>query len=607
LGKKRFFKTLTRPFQRLLDSLRVRSIQFFISSSIMLITLTAMLFVGLMLYSKFNKSAEQNAIISTRQVIDQVNLNLDYYLRSMMEISDSLNDLIDYKQDIDEDRLLGQMNVILDTRKDIVSLSIFSRDGRVVVGSPSYKMKDDVNIAIQDWFSEPVNEPANLYFSSPHVQNIFESQHNWVVSLSREVTFYKNNVKQQGVLLVDMNFSSLDQLCQKARLGKKGYIYLVDSSGNIVYHPQQQLINAGLKSENVAEVMNHISGIYFDKFNGQNRMITIQTVNFCRWRIVGIAYMDEIVTTKKEIGGFILWTFLFGTVFVIFISAFLSAKISQPIKALEKSMKKVEEGMLDIDIEVKGEAEVAKLASTYKMMLTRIRYLMDQIVLEQESKRNAEFEVLQAQINPHFLYNTLNSVVRMVESGKKEDAIIMITSLSKLFRISISRGRNIITIQEELEHAGHYLTIQQIRYKNKFRFEIQSQEATLQCKTVKLILQPIIENAIYHGIEHMVGDGYIRVTAEVSDGKLLLQVADNGAGMRPEVLENILSVRTENKEGRGVGVKNVHDRIQLYYGREYGLEFESEADVGTTVKIRLPYEGEAIPGEVRNEENGKPA
>jgi two-component system, sensor histidine kinase YesM len=605
LGRRDYVKCLTKPFKLLVNSLRVRSIQFFISSSIMLITITAMLFVGLMLYSRFNKSAEQNAIISTRQVIDQVNLNLDYYLRSMMEISDSLNNLIYYKKDIDEKKLIEQMDVILDTRKDIVSLNIFTKDGRIVVGSPSYKMKKDADLIRQDWFSVPVNEPANLYFSSPHVQNIFESQHSWVVSLSREITFYKDNVKEQGVLLVDMNFSALDQLCQKARLGKKGYIYLVDSSSNIVYHPQQQLINAGLKTENVDEVMKHISGIYFDKFNGQNRLITIQSVNFSRWRIVGIAYIDEIVTTKKEMGVFIGWTFLFGTLFVIFISAFISAKISKPIKELEKSMKMVEEGMLDISISVKGEAEVAKLAGTFKMMLTRIRYLMDQIVLEQESKRKAEFEVLQAQINPHFLYNTLNSVIRMVESGKKEDAIIMITSLSKLFRISISRGKNIITIQEELEHAGHYLTIQSIRYKNKFRFEIEAQKETLQCKTVKLILQPLIENAIYHGIEYMVDEGFIKVSSEVSNGKLLLQVSDNGMGMRQEILENILSIRPEGREGKGVGVKNVHERIQLCYGKDYGLEFLSEVDVGTTVKIWLPYEGEDIAGEVCNAEDLK--
>lgn len=590
---KGYIKQLIIPFKMLANSLRVRGIQFFISSSIMLITITAMLFVGIMLYSKFNKSAEQNAIISTRQVIDQVNLNLDYYLRSMMEISDSLNDLIYYKQDINEKKLIEQMNVILGTRKDIVSLNIFSKDGQIVVGSPSYKIKKDVNIIQQDWFSEPINEPANLYFSSPHVQNIFEKQHSWVVSLSREISFYKNSKKEQGVLLVDMNFSALDQLCRKARLGKKGYIYLVDSRGNIVYHPQQQLINAGLKSENVIEVMKHISGIYFDKFEGENRLITIQTVNYSRWRIVGIAYIDEIVTTRDEIAIFIGWTLLFGTLFVIFISAFISAKISKPIKELEKSMKMVEEGMLDISINIKGEAEVAKLAGTFKMMLTRIRYLMEQIVLEQESKRKAEFEVLQAQINPHFLYNTLNSVVRMVESGKKEDAIIMITSLSKLFRISISKGRNIITIQEELEHASNYMIIQKIRYKNKFRFEIEAQEEVLQCKTVKLILQPIIENAIYHGIEYMVDEGFIKVSAEIVDEKILLQVSDNGSGMRPETVENILTARSESKDGIGVGVKNVHERIQLCYGKEYGLEFISEVDKGTTAKIWIPLNDES--------------
>lgn len=590
---KGYIKQLIIPFKMLANSLRVRGIQFFISSSIMLITITAMLFVGIMLYSKFNKSAEQNAIISTRQVIDQVNLNLDYYLRSMMEISDSLNDLIYYKQDINEKKLIEQMNVILGTRKDIVSLNIFSKDGQIVVGSPSYKIKKDVNIIQQDWFSEPINEPANLYFSSPHVQNIFEKQHSWVVSLSREISFYKNSKKEQGVLLVDMNFSALDQLCRKARLGKKGYIYLVDSRGNIVYHPQQQLINAGLKSENVIEVMKHISGIYFDKFEGENRLITIQTVNYSRWRIVGIAYIDEIVTTRDEIAIFIGWTLLFGTLFVIFISAFISAKISKPIKELEKSMKMVEEGMLDISINIKGEAEVAKLAGTFKMMLTRIRYLMEQIVLEQESKRKAEFEVLQAQINPHFLYNTLNSVVRMVESGKKEDAIIMITSLSKLFRISISKGRNIITIQEELEHASNYMIIQKIRYKNKFRFEIEAQEEVLQCKTVKLILQPIIENAIYHGIEYMVDEGFIKVSAEIVDEKILLQVSDNGSGMRPETVENILTARSESKDGIGVGVKNVHERIQLCYGKKYGLEFISEVDKGTTAKIWIPLNDES--------------
>lgn len=583
-----FAKYICKPVALLMNSYKVRSIRFFISVSTLVITILAMLFVGLMLYTKFNKTAEQNAMINTRQIIAQVNQNLDFYLRSMMEVSDSLKDMIYNNKEINNKMLTDQMNVIMGTRKDIVSIAVFSNSGALVFSLPSYKTKKNVRIVQQEWFGKPIREPANLYFSSPHVQNIFESQHNWVVSLSREITFIRGTEKVQGVLLVDMNFSALDQLCQKARIGKKGYIYLIDSNGYIVYHPQQQLINAGLKYENVDGVIEHISGTYFDRFEGETRLITIETVNYSRWRIVGIAYMNEIVTTKSEIGGFILLTLMFGILFVIMITTFISAKISQPIKKLEKSMKMVEEGSFDVNLDIEGEAEVAQLSKTFNMMIARIKHLMEQIVFEQEAKRKGELEVLQSQINPHFLYNTLNSVVRMVGNGKNDEAITMITSLSKLFRISIGKGNNIISIQEEIEHASNYLIIQKIRYKNKFKYEIDVQEETLKCKTIKLILQPIIENAICHGIEYMVDEGFIKVTSALIDGRILLQVTDNGLGMRPEVLEGILSDHFRSSEGSGVGVKNVHERIRLCYGNDYGLQIESELEKGTNVRIWLP-------------------
>lgn len=591
-------KLKRNPFAILMNSFRIRSIQFIISSSIMLITILAILFVGIALYNKFTKTAEQNAAINTRQIVDQVNLNLKYYINSMMEISDSLKDAIYYNEDITNNKLTEQMNVILKSRKDIVTLAVLSDNGEIILGLPSYKIKDRIDVPGQDWFKAPIEAPANLFFSSPHVQNIFVGQHNWVVSLSREITFNRGGEKVQGVLLVDMNFSAIEQLCQGARLGNKGYVYLVDSNCNIVYHPQQQLINIGLKSENVEEVKNHVFGRYFDTFNEANRLITIETVDYCRWRIVGVAYMDEIVTTKKEIGGFVIWTLVFGILFVMLTSAFISSKISQPIKKLEKSMKMVEEGMFDINIDVKGEAEVAQLSKTFNLMVARIRYLMDQIVLEQEAKRKSELEVLQAQINPHFLYNTLNSVIRMVGSGKNDDVITMITSLSKLFRISINKGKNIITILEEVEHARNYLIIQKIRYKNKFNFKIEVQEETLKCKTIKLILQPIIENAIYHGIEYMVDEGMITISISIVEGKILFRVTDNGLGMKPEVLKNILLNGSKSKEGSGFGVKNVHERIQLYYGKEYGIQIESEPEAGTDVKIWLPLIEEANREEV---------
>jgi two-component system sensor histidine kinase YesM len=599
--KNKFIETVKSKLAFLTDSFKVRSIQFVISLSIMLITIISMTFIGVILYSKVSNLAEQNAIINTRQIIDQVNTNLDYYLRSMMEISNYLNEVIRNDAGISSTNLKDQMNVILNTRKDIVTLALFSSEGKLLAGVPFYKMKDDVDMTEQEWFKAPIKEPANLYFSSPHVENIYKGQHSWVVSLSRGVTVNQNGKKVKGVLLVDMNFSTIDQLCQKVNFGKKGYVYIIDSNYNIVYHPQQQLINVGLKKENLDDVREHVFGRYFDNYNGERRLITIETVNYCRWRIVGIAYMDEIAAIKKDIGNYILYLLVFGVLFVMSISAFVSAKISQPIKKLEKSMKMVEQGKFDINIDIKGEAEVAQLSKAFKLMVAKIKQLMSQIVLEQEAKRISELNALQAQINPHFLYNTLDSVVWMAENGKSEDVITMTVALARLFRISISRGRNIISVRQELEHAKNYLVIQSIRYKNKFKYEIEAQEEALKCSTIKLILQPIIENSIYHGIEYMPDQGFIKISVSIKDGKLLYKISDNGLGMDKQTLDSLLSGNVKSKNGSGVGVKNVHERIQLYYGKEYGLQIESELEVGTTVYIWLPLNRYENEGDFQND------
>jgi two-component system sensor histidine kinase YesM len=588
---------LKKTLRSTLHFLRSISIQFVITASFILVTTIAIVFVGIALTNRVRTLAEENAAVNTRQIINQVNSNLDYYLRNMMEISNHLISIIKENKDIPNSKLTQQMNSILDTRKDIVTMAVFSGKGELVAGEPLYKVKSDINITDSDWFTATIDNPETLFFSSPHVQNIFQRQHSWVVSLSREITFNRGGKKEKGVLLVDMNFSAIDQMCQNVTLGKKGYIYILDSAGNIVYHPQQQLINAGLKSENLDDVLEHVFGRFFDEQDGEKRLIIIDTVNYARWRIVGIAYMDEIVYNMNDIGGYVVGILLFGILFSIFISLFISSKISQPIKRLEKYMKMVEKGKFDINIEVQGEAEVAHLSKSFNLMVARIRQLMDQIMREQEAKRISELDALQSQINPHFLYNTLDSIVWMAEKGKMQEVITMVTALARLFRISISKGKNIITVEEEIEHARNYLIIQKIRYKNKFTFEIEADDEVLKCKTVKLILQPIIENSIYHGIEYMVDEGLIRIKAAKKDGMLMFEVSDNGLGIMPDVLKNILSFKSNSTKGSGVGVKNVHERIRLFYGAEYGIQIESEPEEGTVVKIWQPiiyYEGEEL-------------
>ena len=320
-------------------------------------------------------------------------------------------------------------------------------------------------------------------------------------------------------------------------------------------------------------------GSYFEAFNGERRVMTVKNVSYSGWKIVGISYVDEIVTNKKYFNSFILIISLFGIVFEILASLFISAKISQPIKRLEKHMKRLENGDFDISVEVKGEDEVKRLSKAFNMMVARIKTLMEQIIKEQEEKRKSELKALQAQINPHFLYNTLDSIVWMNENRNYDGVTVMVAALAKLFRISLSKGNEMISIADEVEHARSYLIIQKIRYKDKFEYTIDVEPGLQSKRTLKLILQPIIENAIYHGISPLNEKGIIKISVIAEENNILLQVSDNGYGIKPEILEGLLVQESISYYSGGVGLKNVNERIKLCYWKNYRIEIKIVLDV----------------------------
>lgn len=577
-------KSLKNPFYRLMKSVNLKSIQVIITISFTAVTILAMVLAGIISYKKFADTSEKNAALAAQQLVGQINSNIEYYLKSMINVSNVLSNNIYLDSNIKNNNLMDQMNVIINTRSDIATLAVFSENGELLLGTSKAQLKTSTDITKQVWFKNALNKSDNVIFSLPHVQNLFQGKHDWVVSLSRIINYTNGNKELRGVLLVDMNYSTIGQLCQNVSIGERGYLYIVDSENNIIYHPQQQLINRGLKKENSEDYL----GSYIENSDEGKRLVTIKTVNYTNWKVIAVAYISEIVASKREIVNFLIWILASCILLIILIFSYISAKISQPIKRLEKSMKKVEEGNFDIYIEAKGEDEVVKLSQAFNLMLSKVRSLMSEIVVEQELKRKSELNALQSQINPHFLYNTLDSIVWMAENGNMQDVITMVTSLARLFRISISRGKNIISVEQEIEHARNYLIIQKIRFKNKFTYDIEIQPEVMNLKTTKLILQPLIENSIYHGIEYMQDQGHIKIRAFIIDEKLIYEIVDNGLGIEPEKLQHLLEYETEAKGGSGIGVKNVHERIQLTYGKEYGLQIESELEEGTRIKICLP-------------------
>ena len=582
---RRFSKRVSARYRKM-------SIRMVLSLSFTAVAVTGILLMGFSLIWRFGSSNQKLVAENSQRVLAQANLNLDSYLRRMMRISDAVYYGVVKNIDLAEGNLTGAMNLLYEeNRDDLVSIAAFDSSGELVASVPLSILKEGSAPEDSLWFRAALGNMENLHFSTPHVQNLFRDPDNpyrWVVSLSRHIQLTRDGVTENGVLLVDMSFAGIEQVCQDVELANGGYMYLIDGDGEIIYHPRQQLIYAGLLEENNLQAASYSDGNHLERFQGEQRHITVKTVGYTGWKLVGVAPNES--SELPEL-------FLFGlslVLFFVFLMAFLnfriSAYISDPIRRLEQSIKELESGRQNVEIEDAGCYEVQRLSHAVRSMVSTMHHLMDDIIEQEGQKRRSELEVLQSQINPHFLYNTLDSVIWMTESGRQEEAIQMVTSLARLFRIALSRGNSIIPLAAELEHARHYMTIQQIRFKNKFQTKITAQPGTEGLYTLKLIVQPILENAIYHGMASAEDDGLISVTACRAGDDLIIDVSDNGLGMRPEVAASLLDenrpeVRTS---GSGIGVRNVHQRIRLTFGPEYGLTIFSEPDEGTLVRIRLP-------------------
>lgn len=571
------------------------SIQFTISASFTLIAVVCMSFIGIMLYARFVFRTEEMTVQATEQLLNQTNANLETYLRNMMRISDTMYYSVIKNKDISTETMDGEMNLLYEANKDyLVNISCFTEDGTLVEATPVNNLKKDIDVRNQAWFTAASQKMENLHFSTSHVQNLFDDasyRYYWVVSLSRMVEFTSGGNNVSGILLVDMNFSGIEQLFKRSNsLGESGYIYLVDSEGKLIYHPKQKLIAAGIVQENNEVAANYEDGSHRESFAGEKRVVTVKTVAYTGWKIVNVTPNSAFDINLSQTRFFVILIVFITMAVMILVNQSVSAQIAKPIKRLDNSVKGLENGNLDVVVyDGGGSNEIEHLGKTLNSVVVQLRKLMEKVVMEQEEKRRSELDALQSQINPHFLYNTLDSIVWMIEGERYQEAICMVTDLASLFRISLSKGKNIISIKDELLHARNYMNIQKIRYKDKFSIEYDIEEGIYEYATVKLIIQPLLENAIYYGIEYMYGDGEILVKGYKCGEDIYIEVTDNGMGMTKEVVDSLLTDHNRVRaKGSGVGLINVHKRIQLRYGEAYGLTVESCPDEGTTVRIHLP-------------------
>lgn len=581
------------------------NIQSIILSVLMTLSLVTVTVMGFLLYHRFKLASDKSAVANTEMTVESTIDRLNSSLLDLRQISDAANYNIVQEYDISSQEFTRQFSMLYETNVDkIQSLALYGYDGMLIESEPVATVKDNVKVAEQKWYQDARSEIENIHFSTPHVQNLFDDgtfRYHRVVSLSRSVDINDGSTSGSGVLLVDMKYSVLEDMLERINETSSGiYYYLCSRDGEIIYHPRWTEINRGLFKEKNNKVASYEDGIYEMKTDGQKENIVVGSVAYTGWKLIGVVPESVQETSINKFRYYIITTTLILVMMLLQVNRFISRKISRPIRELDESVKAYEAGAMP-DIYIGGSAEIRHLGYSVQKSYEQIEALMKEIIQQQTERRKSELDALQSQINPHFLYNTLESITWMIEAQRNKEAVVMISELAKLLRVSLSRGKTIISIGDELQHSRSYMNIQRVRYKERFKVEFLIDEEIKNYCIVKLVIQPLLENAIYYGVGNMDedDDGQILIRGEKKGEDIYISIEDNGMGMPEDIRSNILTDNSKvPKHGSGVGVINVHSRISLMFGPEYGLEVYSELDEGTKVVIHIP----AIPYTKENAE-----
>lgn len=567
-------------------SLRSKFILCFIVLSII-----PMILLAYVSYRVYLDILQRNVQTYTSEVIDRVDRNLQIYLSDLERVLELRNDYyivqfikLSLAKDIEGNRkytfrLWENLNNIKQVKTDLRDVSITTLNG-VTVGCYGVMHTDLLrNELFQNLINRSTQEDTMIIWG-PHPDWLGGK----VFSVGRAIRGDYDNFL--GIMSIDVDVELLEQICRNIRLGKNGFIILVDNKGRIIYHP---------KPGQVGRPLNSLLGnpkFFITQIGSQNQVITVKKSTLANWKIIGLSNKTELTAEMQKITRLSLALIIITIIALTIIAIFLASLLTKPIKELQHSMRRASED-LNTNANINTQDEIGQLGESFNQMLARIRQLMEQNVQEQKKLRRTEMIALQEQIKPHFIYNTLDLIIGLLETQRNEEVVTMVEALGVFFRTSLSHGHEYISIREETEHVRNYLYIQRFRHGDKYDYVIDVQEDILTHKTLKLILQPLVENAIYHGVrESEQPGGLIRVHGYGVDEQVYFEVEDNGKGISPELLEEIGQClegnTTPESETKFFGLRNVHERLSLAFGKEFGLTMESRLGYGTKVIVHLP-------------------
>lgn len=551
-----------------------KKIEFKISACFFVISI---LIISLMLFSWYKQSSSKLMTYEKEETSQEVK-NASIYVASYLEKNKNLASLLAMSaesQNIMDDKtdfknLKDIIKVSEKSDEFIKKIFLVSENGNII-SNEKVNLETNKDMKNISWYKKLINSNNMAFASKADFSKISSDSSKNIISISKEIKD-KNN-KRLGFVVINLSYKFLEDFLSTINFGKDGYVFILSSEEELLF-----------KSKNMEDFGKKDYEKLLKKRMKPEKMDFVSSNVFIpntQWKLVGISFSNAISNLKKQLIESSLILALIVFILTLLVSIFVSKKISKPIIYLIGEIKKTDKKLYKIKSLPQASSEIQILTKEYNNLIDRIFVLTEDIEKKEEQKRTYQVKALQSQINPHFLYNTLDTILWLVEFGENEKAIKVTKNLGMLLRNSLNIDEDFVKLDKEIEHAKNYLDIQKIRYDNKFTYEFIKKIETSSLYVPKLILQPIIENAIYHGIREKKSKSYIKIIVEKNPEYLIIKIIDDGLGPK-EKKENI-----PTKLG-GIGMENVNNRIKLLCGEKYNLKMQREnGETIVTYKLKI--------------------
>ena len=531
--------------------------------------LVLVLLLGSIFYFSSSSLLIQKEISAKTEAIEKSGNYIELYMNKLTTLSQVIShdkgvyDYLKNKDESEENRILNMIDNTLSTDPYIKSIILIRKDGAVISNEKNVNMEVSSDMMKEEWYVNSLMNPMPVLNPLRKQNFSLDGMDDWVISVSREIA--DTNGENLGVLLIDVKYQALHEYLQNQETGKNSDIVILDEDNRIVYYKE---IPYDTSQEKYLKNLKNIE----EGYNRKENTVTVKyPIKNTHWMLIEISYMQEIDSLKNHFFEMIVISCLASLLITVLISISVLRRITKPIKELEQHMNNFNNDLSKINLKGDVSIEILSLQNHFNEMIDKIKYL-----------REYEINALYSQINPHFLYNTLDTIIWMAEFQDTEKVISITKALSNFFRISLSNGKEKIPLKEEINHIKEYLYIQKQRYEDKLEYKISIQEELENIEVPKIILQPFVENAIYHGIKNLDTTGIISIYSQIIENKIELIIEDNGIGFEAAKKQALMKMG-------GVGIKNVNKRIQYYYGNEYGVKIDSSFKAGARIIITLPY------------------